>query len=168
MGVRVYEQDERLYSYPSLVRVLPEEPAVLIDRARERRLRPSVLVAHLRDLQKRPPRFKPEAFLETLFDAYQVLVARRGKDLFGEGIVVKLVDVYDLLTLLPGASKEYSKQEFARDVYLLDRSGVIRTRKRYAVSFPGSSGTRSTGGAIRMITERGEEQVYYGIAFHAG
>jgi hypothetical protein len=69
MGVRVFEQDERLYAYPSLVRVLPGERAVLIDKARERRLRPSVLVAHLRDLQRKPARFKSDAFLEALFGA---------------------------------------------------------------------------------------------------
>jgi hypothetical protein len=55
LGVRVYQQDDRLYSYPSLVRVLGRERAVLIDKSRERRLRPSVLIGHLRDLQERRP-----------------------------------------------------------------------------------------------------------------
>ena len=54
MNVRMFEQDERLYCYPALVRILPGERAVLIDRDRERRLRPKVLVAHLQAIQRRP------------------------------------------------------------------------------------------------------------------
>lgn len=165
MNVRIFEQDERLYCYPSLVRVLPNERAVLIDKARERRVRPSVLVAHLRDLQRRPARFKPEAFLESLFSAYASIVARYGKDAWGQERVERLAEVYDLLTLLPGQARDYSKQEFARDVYLLDRSGVTTTRKGYLVSFPASTGTRSAAGTIRVITESGQEKAYFGISF---
>jgi hypothetical protein len=168
-GVAIYEQDDRLYSYPSLVRVVPGDRAVLIDRTRERRLRPSVLVAHLRDLQKRPPRFRPEAFLEALYSAYVGVVdsqvARRGRDLLGSSPAVRLVDVYDRLTLLPGQSREYSRQEFARDVYLLDQSGVRTTRKGATVRFPASTGTRTGGATVRVISQGGQEQLYYGIAF---
>src|SRR5215210_2946339 len=74
-GVRIFEQDERLYCYPSLIRVLPGDRSVMIDKARERRVRPSVLVEQLRELQRRPARFKPEAFLESLFSAYASIVA---------------------------------------------------------------------------------------------
>jgi hypothetical protein len=167
MGVRIFEQDDRLYCYPALVRVLPNERAVLIDKTRERRLRPSVLVGHLKQIQRRPPRFRPEQFLESLFDAYSTLVARRGKRLFGDGPVEKLLDVYELFTLLPGSAKEYSRQEFARDIYLLDRSGVDSTRRGHRVSFPASTGTRAAGSTVRVITEQGEEKVYYGVAFSA-
>jgi hypothetical protein len=165
MNVQIYEQDDRLYSYPSLVRVLPSERAVLIDKARERRLRPTVLVSHLQDLQKRPARFKPEAFLEALFNAYVPIVQKRGDDRLGSGTVVRLLDIYDLLTLLPGQAREYSRQEFARDIYLLDQSGVTATRRGYRVSFPASTGTRLPSGTVRVITQHGEEKVYYGIAF---
>lgn len=170
MGVRLFEQDDRLYCYPALIRIDPKERAVLIDKTRERRLRPSVLVAHFRDLQKRPPRFRPEAFLESLFEAYSAIAERQGKDLFGSGsgVVVRLTDVYDLLTLLPGQSREYPKQEFARDVYLLDQSDAATTKKGYRVSFPASTGTRSASATLRVITQRGGEKVYYGIAFRRG
>lgn len=167
MNVRVFEQDERLYCYPSLIRVVPGDRTVLVDRDRQRRLRPSVLVAHLQALQRRPPRFKPEAFLEALFSAYRTLVASRGEDALRRGVTARLVDVYDLLTLLPGQAREYSRQEFARDIYLLDRSDVSATRDGRTVSFPASSGTRSTGGVIRVVTESGEEKTYYGLAFTA-
>jgi hypothetical protein len=164
-GVRIFEQDERLYCYPSLIRVLPGDRSVMIDKARERRVRPSVLVEQLRELQRRPARFKPEAFLESLFSAYASIVAKYGKNALRERRVERLGEVYELLTLLPGQSREYPKQEFGRDVYLLDRSGVTTTRKGFLVSFPASTGTRSAAGTIRVITERGQEKVYYGISF---
>ncbi|MPZ15569.1 MAG: hypothetical protein GEU73_14305 [Chloroflexi bacterium] len=167
MNVRIFEQDDRLYCYPALVRVLPNERAVLIDKTRERRLRPSVLGSHLKEVQRRQPRFRPEQFLESLLEAYSALVARRGRRLSGDGPVEKLLDVYNLFTLLPGSSREYSRHEFARDIYLLDRSAVDTTRRGYRLSFSASTGTRTAGSTVRVITEHGEEKVYYGIAFSA-
>lgn len=165
MRLRIFERDDRLYCYPVLVRLLANERAVQIDRTRERRLRPTVLVNHLKDLQRRPPRFRPEAFLEALYSAYQNLVRQRGKQLTNVGTVEELLKIYDLLTLLPGQAREYSRQEFARDIYLLDRSGVTTTRQGYVVSFPASTGTRSSSRTIRAIAEDGQEKVYYGISF---
>lgn len=165
MRLRIFERDDRLYCYPVLLRLLANERAVQIDRARERRLRPTVLVNHLRDLQRRPPRFKPEAFLEALYSAYTILVRQRGKQLTNFGTVEELLKIYELLTLLPGQSREYSRQEFARDIYLLDRSGVTTSRQGYVVSLPASTGTRSPSRTIRAIAEDGQEKIYYGISF---
>ena len=116
----MFEEDERLLCYPSLVRVLPGDAAVEVDRVRDRRLRPSVLVAALAAAQQRAPRFRPEPFLDSLYGAYRLVLAREGK---AAGAVVRLVDVWSVLTLLPGQSRDYTKQEFARDLYLLDQSG---------------------------------------------
>ncbi len=165
MQVRMYEGDERLYSYPVLVRILPGDLAVQLDRTRERRLRPTAVVNRLKELQRRPPRFRPEAFLEALFAAYQHLGRERNRQQTGPSPVEELARIYELLTLLPGQTREYSRQEFARDVYLLDRSGVTATRGGYAVSLPASTGTRSASRTIRTIGEDGQEKVYYGISF---
>lgn len=165
MQVAIFEQDDRLYCYPSLLRVLPSEPALLIDRTRERRLRPSAVVAHLRTLRDRPARFRPDAFLEALFKAYRTLVQRHGSGKLESAPVERLARVYELLTLLPGQSREYSSHEFARDIYLLDRSGITETRDGFVVSFPASTGTKSASGTITAITENGQERRYWGIAF---
>ena len=165
MRLAIYEQDDRLYCYPSLVRVLAAERTVLIDRTRERRLRPSSVVEHLRGLQERPPRFRPDVFLESLFKAYRALAPRQGSSKVESGAVERLVRVYELLTLLPGQSREYSSHEFARDIYLLDRSGITETRDGFVVTFPASTGTRSPSGVITAITENGQERRYWGIAF---
>jgi len=165
IGLKIFEQDDRLYCYPFLIRILPGERSILIDKVRERRLRPSVLVKHLKDMQNKPSRFKPDAFLESLFSAYEIVVAPRGKGLVNTGIVIALRDIYNLLTLLPGQSREYSRQEFARDIYLLDQSRVTRTKGGLIVNFPASTGTKSTSGTITVITQDGHEKKYYGISF---
>jgi len=165
LGVKIIEQDERLYCYPFLIRILPSELAVQIDKTKEKRLRPSTLVNHLKTLQNKPVRFKPEAFLESLFMAYETLIKSRGKDQVGKSIVIPLLDIYRLLTLLPGQAKEYSRQEFARDVYLLDQSSVTITKKNLVLNLPASTGTKSTMNTIRVITQEGQEKKYYGISF---
>lgn len=164
-GVKIFEQDDRLYCYPHLIRVSPADGVILIDKTRERRLRPSFLASHLKALQNKPVRFRPEAFLESLWAAYDTAVRTRKAAHAGTSASVPLLEIYDLLTLLPGASRDYSRQEFARDIYLLDQSGVTRTKRGARVAFPASTGTKSPGKSITVITKDGREKRYYGIAF---
>jgi hypothetical protein len=164
-GVRIFERDERLYCYPVLVRVLPAEWSVQIDKAKERKLRPSVLVNKLKELQKKPARFRPEVFLEALYSAYQKAVVLSKRDLPPSGAVISLLEIYELFTLLPGQSRDYSKQEFARDIYLLDRSGLIPAKNGSKVSFPASTGTKIPSRTLSVVNEYGEEKRYYAIAF---
>lgn len=55
----MFEEDDLLLCYPSLVRVLPGELAIEIDCRRERRLRPSVLVEMLSKAQQAGPDSSP-------------------------------------------------------------------------------------------------------------
>lgn len=160
-GVDAYESDERLLSYPVIVRVSASDSSVTIDKAKERRIRPSVLVRTLKALQDRPPKFRAEAFLESLAVAYDLTIAQRGGR---PGNTAKLVDVYAVLTLMPGASREYSKQEFARDLYLLDQSGITTTRGGRTMSLPASALTRG-GGTLSTVTRGGQTKVYAGVSF---
>jgi hypothetical protein len=157
-GVRAVESDQRILCYPSIVQVSPADATVVIDKKKERRIRPSVLVGHLADLQARPPKFKPEAFLESLATAYGLVAGR-------PGAVAKLTSVYSVLTLLPGAGRDYTKPEFARDLYLLDQSGVTVTKDGRVMSLPASALTRSSG-VLTTVTKSGRVKVYAGIAFH--
>ena len=84
-------------------------------------------------------------------------IARRGPDHVGQSGTVRLLELYELLTLLPGQAREYSRQEFARDVYLLEQSGTTTTRKGHRVRFPASTGTRRSGDTLRIIAEHGQE-----------
>jgi hypothetical protein len=166
-GVNIREQDELLYCYPSLVRVIPGVQCVKIDKVKEARLRPSVLVALLKAIQQRPVRFRPDRFLESLYEAYQLLNPPQKGKLVHVGKTIRLLRVYEVLTLLPGEANDYTKAEFARDLYLLDRSGVTKTRKGADVDFPASTGTKVPSATITVITENGREKTYYGISFDA-
>ncbi|MEX2658382.1 MAG: hypothetical protein WD232_01700 [Acidimicrobiales bacterium] len=162
-GVQAFEADDRILSYPAIVQVSTSDTTVLIDRRKERRVRPSVLVRMLQTLQSKPPRFKAEAFLEALAAAYDLVVAKAGRP----GATVKLVEVYKVLTLMPGAGREYTKQELARDLYLLDQSGVTGTKDGRTLQLPASALTRGSG-VLTTVTRSGQEKVYVGISFEGG
>jgi len=163
-GVDMFEEDDRLLCYPSVVTVLPGELALAVDRRRERRLRPSAVVELLAKAQRAGPRFRAEPFLASLVAAYDLVVADQGKQ---PGAVVKLVDVYAVLTLLPGQARSYSKPEFTRDLYLLDQSRVTETvRSRRRLRWAASSGTRQSG-VLTTVGRSGQQQRYWGIAFEA-
>ena len=162
-GVSIFERDDRLYCYPVLIRISSSDKAVFVDKKRENRIRPSVLVTRLKELQRKPPLFRPEAFLESLYRAYSKAVAMRGKELLQMAPVIPLVDIYELLTLLPGQAKEYTKQEFVRDIYLLHRSGVAITRSGAKVAFPYTG--RAPSKTLTIIDQAGEVKRYYGIMF---
>jgi hypothetical protein len=164
-GVRISELDNRLYCYPALLNVVPGERLVTIDKKRERRVRPSVLVGLLQTMQKRPPRSRSDVFLEALFAAYRVAVAADRKQPGELGKVVPLTDLYELFTLAPGQSREYARQEFARDVYLLDQSGHDTTRSSARVSFHAGAGASLPRGTLSIVTQQGQERKYHGVAF---
>jgi len=161
-GLAMFEEDDRLLCYPSLLRVVPGDAAVEIDRRRERRLRPSVVVAALAAAQSRPPRFKAEPFLESLATAYSLLAAGENKP----DPVLRLDAVWSVLTLLPGQAREYSRPEFARDLYLLDQSAVTTTRGGRALRWHASSGTRGAG-VLTTVAKTGQQQRYWGVSFTA-
>lgn len=161
-GVAMFEEDDRLLCYPSLLRVLPADAAIEVDRRRERRLRPSVVVAALAAAQSRPPRFKAEPFLESLVTAYALLATEQDKP----DPVLRLDAVWSVLTLLPGQAREYSKPEFARDLYQLDHSGVTSTRGGRTLRWHASSGTRGSG-VLTTVAKTGQQQRYWGVSFTA-
>jgi hypothetical protein len=161
-GVDVFEDDDRLLCYPSLVRLLPDQGALEVDRKRERRLRPSFVVGLLAAAQRRGPRFRPEPFLDSLRTAYELVVARDGKR---PDAVVRLIDVWGVLTVLPGQGRDYTKQEFARDLYLLDQSGLTTTpRSPRELRWSASTGTRGAG-VLTTVTRGGQQRRYWGIGF---
>lgn len=163
-GLTIVEEDERLLCYPSLVRVLPNDAAVEIDKVRDRRLRPSVLVATLARAQERGARFKAETFLDSLRSGYELVAASRGRQ---PDAVIRLVDIWSVLTMLPGQRGQYSKQEFARDLYLLDQSGVTSTpRSARELRWSASTGTKGSGTLV-TVARNGQQQRYWGVSFTA-
>ncbi|MES1262624.1 MAG: hypothetical protein ABUS49_12895 [Acidobacteriota bacterium] len=161
-GLTVFLRDGKLYCYPLLVRVKAAERAVQIGKRMERGIRPSALAAKLQQLQSKPTRFKPEDFLHLLHRAYQHCAGA------GESSVLTLAEIYDVLTLMPGSGKEYTKDDFARDLYLLDSSGTTQLDNGTQFRFAASTGTRNASATFVCIAGDGSEKRYYGISFEKG
>ena len=167
-GVQMFERDGRLIAHPLVVRTLPGERAVRIDRRQSSNIRPSKLVTDLERLQTRPSRFRPQQFLDSLYHAYIELAERDTADrlkLGDTGQVVRLERIYSLFTGLPGSGREYTRLDFARDLYALQESGVREVRDGARVSFPASTGTRNPRGVILFVGPDGETVLFYGIQF---
>jgi hypothetical protein len=158
-GLQLHERDQRLIAFPSIVRILPAERAVRIDRRKVASIRPARLVSLLKANQEKKPRFSPERFLEALYRAFQLLTEK--KDVVK---MARLVDIYEVFTLQPGGGSEYDKTDFARDLLLLERSGVRQTRSGAELRFAAATGTRG-GKVIRIADPEGHERTYYAIAF---
>ncbi|MGH9063921.1 MAG: hypothetical protein ACRD0L_08155 [Acidimicrobiales bacterium] len=161
-GLGPIEEDQRILCYPAVVEVQASEASVAIDKKKDRRVRPSVVVSHLASLRERSSKLKEAAFIESLAAAYDLLVAAKGRR---PGVPVKLVEVHRVLTLRPGAAREYTKQELARDLYLLDQSGVVHVKDGRRMTLPASATTRATGAVLTTVTRRGQAKVYAAIAF---
>lgn len=166
VGLRISELDSRLYCYPALIRVLPDERSIQIDKTKQLSLRPTVLTAELLRLQKRPARFRPAAFLEALYAAYKVATERKQKRTIGT--VVPLPEIYNLLTMLPGQARDYSREEFTRDIYLLDQSGQDTTKDGSRIEFHAGAGAKLAKGTLSIVTQHGTERKYHGISFIRG
>ena len=158
-GLVVRRQDDRLVAYPSLLKVLPIARVMEIDRKRVPILRPSRLVMLLLANQQKKPSTKPEQFLEILHHAYRLVTGGSLDE------TVALTKVYDALTMLPAARKEYAKPDFTRDLYTLDISDVTRTRSGISYSLPASTGTKSARGVLSFVSAEGETINYFGIRF---
>ena len=165
IGVQIVEGHDCLYIYPTSLRVNPQKRCLVVGRRRDARIRPTFVAQELKRLQDDSGRISESAFLEILFQAYLLLA--RGAASGADGSVIKLSEIYGVLTLLPQVSKEYTPEEFAIDVYRLDRSGLQRTRTGAAVSFPASTGTRASSGVLSVVSPSGEEIRYFGVSFHA-
>lgn len=161
------ERDGRITAFPLLLKLEPAIPAVRVGRKLERQIRPGVLTSLLKKAQESSV-FNAEAFLETLFKATTHLARTdQRSDEPGDGAVISLLDVYELLTLRPGAATEYPREAFAVDVLRLDRAPDTRTKRGHHFSLPASTGSKGRS-RLTVYDEHGAEHVYVGIAFRRG
>ena len=169
-GLKIFERDGRMIAHPSIVRVLPSSRAVRIDRKQVSTIRPTRLTDILLENQRKPPRFRADRFLESLYQVYSEVTREEGPSRMmtgRQGRVVELERVYRMFTSLPGSAREYDRTDFTRDLYLLDRDGPKTTNRGLQVSFPASSGTRGNRGLFSFVAPDGQVVTYYGIQFSA-
>ena len=166
-NLQIFDRDGRLIAHPSVVRVMPGDRVVLINRKRSSAIRPTKVVGVLEGLQQRTPR-NPQTFLESLYRVYIELTGVGQSDamkLDEVGQLVELRKIYDRITLftrLSGASLEYTQLDFARDLYSLEESGLKEVQSGAKVSFLASTRSIRT---ITFVGPTGEPVIYYGIQF---
>ncbi|MGH9436784.1 MAG: hypothetical protein ACRD22_02545 [Terriglobia bacterium] len=158
-GLQVQQRDEGLVAFPSVVRILGGDRAVRINRTKVTGIRPTRITGLLKAIQSRKSKATAEHFLEVLHRAYRLVVGTE------HGKTVALSSIYETLTLLPGSTATYDHTDFVRDVFLLDRSGITKTKSGAVYSLPASTGTKSTKGTFSFIAPDGETVTYYGIRF---
>jgi hypothetical protein len=163
VGLKMQPRDGLLVCYPFIIRILPAERAVRVNKTKLSGLRPSRLAAKLKADQTRKSKAAVAPFLEALYGAYRLLSAKDGK-----GASVPLVRIYRALTMLPGAASDYSRDDFARDLFSLDRSGVVETRSGARLSLPASTGTKAPANTFLCVAPDGEVVTYYAIRFSEG
>ena len=132
-GLQIFERDERLIAHPSILRVLPttrDTRAVQLDKKQISTIRPTYLATLLLANQRKPARFNTGDFLNSVYTAYSKLIRNRtSQSLSGENIrpTVPLSEIYDMFTIAPGSGRDYSRTDFARDLYRLDTEGPNET-----------------------------------------
>jgi hypothetical protein len=160
-GVRLSERDGNIFSYPVLVQREPAGAAIRIDKKLVSTLRPETVAAILKKAQSKEPKARPGPFIEALFDAYELLRARRKLDAY---IDLPLTGIYEVMTLLPRT--DYTLLDFTRDLYFLDTSDVHETRKGFRMSLTASTVSRERSVKIlRFVTRDGYEKDFAAIKF---
>ena len=143
--------------------VLAAGRSVRIDKKQVSTIRPSHLVSLLLKNQDKPARFNSRTFLESLHSAYKMLA--RGRSTTGQperapAPAVPLANIYEAFTLMPGQSREYSRTDFARDLYRLDTDGPKETRSGEQLHF--HTGRQSN---ITFVAPDGRPLTYYNVVF---
>jgi hypothetical protein len=158
-GVTLVQRDGRITAYPVVLRLEPRNLGVRIGRKLERRLRPRVLAQHLKAIQQRPTRFNARSFLDRLLRGYTVLAPDWRS---GEGPLVSLAALHDVLTLLPAAAADYPMEEFLVDLLRLDREPDARSTRGHRFQLGGSTGTKGAK-RLTVFDEAGAQHDYYAV-----
>jgi hypothetical protein len=167
-GVVLVRRDGRVTAYPVALRLDARAQGVRIGRKLEKRIRPSFVAAQLKALQQRPERFNARQFLDRLFALYENRA--RAEDSAwrptrsGQGPLVSLADLHELLTLLPAAGADYPQEEFVADLLRLDRQPDATDSRGRRFELSGSTG-RKGGKRLTLFDESGEQHDYYAIRF---
>jgi hypothetical protein len=160
-NVSLVQRDGRITAYPVVLRLEARNQGVRIGHRLEKRLRPSFLVRELKALQQRPNRFNARALLDRVVKAYTALARDWTR---GEGPLISLADLHDLLTVLPAAAADYPLEQFLCDLLRLDREPDARTTRGHRFELGGSTGTKG-GKRLTAFDETGAQHDYFAIRF---
>jgi hypothetical protein len=167
-GVALVRRDGRVTAYPVAIRLDARAQGVRIGQRLEKRIRPSFLAAQLKAIQQRPERFNARQFLDRLFPLYEAK-ARAEETSWrpnqpGQGPLVSLADLHELLTLLPAAVADYPQEAFTADLLRLDRQPDATGSAGHRFELSGSTG-RKGGKRLTLFDETGQQHDYFAIRF---
>lgn len=167
-SVTLVRRDGRVTAFPVALRLDARAQGVRIGKKLERRIRPSFLATQLKILQQRPDRFNARQFLDRLFALYEATARAEDSswrpNQSGQGPLVSLADLYDLLTLLPAAVADYPQEEFTADLLRLDRQPDATGSQGHRFELSGSTG-RKGGKRLTLFDEAGQQHDYFAIRF---
>jgi hypothetical protein len=153
-------------AFPVVVRVDAKGRTLKIDRKRTKAIRPSVVIGEILRSRHAKPRLGPEQFIEVLRSGYDAAAAARnvssGQSSDG---MVRVVAVYEMLTLLPDARRDYPIEEFTRDLHQLQLSGVRTSRDGRELRLSAAGAIRSGKDVITVIDDEGTPHHYFAMAF---
>jgi hypothetical protein len=167
-GVVLVRRDGRVTAYPVALRLDGRAQGLRIGRKLEKRIRPSFVATQLKALQQRPDRFNARQFLDRLSLLYDSKA--RAEDSAwppkksGQGPLISLADLHDLLTVLPAAGADYPQEEFVADLLRLDRRPDATDSHGRRFELSGSTG-RKGGKRLTLFDETGEQHDYFAIRF---
>jgi len=119
--------------------------------------RPSVIAQFLKE-EREACGVDVGGFVELLRTVYMTLTANQ------RSISVPLSEIYEHLTLLPSARKEYSEYAFIRDIAALDGYTPLTSKDGLLLSLPASTSARLSRG-YTAVSKDGDERVYASIRF---
>ena len=163
--LRLYERDRQLIAPPSIIRITPNDRSVKLDRKRVPTIRPSYLTNELIKNRDKSSGFASERFLESLYSVYFEITGPMDRMSKQGGAKVRLMQIYKLITALPGVVRDYDRRDFARDLYMLDVNGPRHTKKGMKWSLPSAGGKYNSRDVFDFVDPSGKAVYYHEIRF---
>jgi len=164
LGVDVQVRDGQLVCFPYVIRVVPRERAVYVDRKKLVAIRPSVLAKYLADSRRRPDPNAAKKFLKAVYTVYDELTKggseRRLIKL--QRPTVQLRRIFRMMSAHPRFA--CSRADFSRDLFILEHAGLNVTPNGATMTLHASSGTKQSG-YFSYIGPDGQEAKYYAVDF---
>lgn len=154
-GVRATEG--RLFSYPYVFE--KRRSALSFGTKSLKGVRPSFVASQLSLLRTKATQRNGSRLLEAVERVYDVLIRSQST------AFVRLDDLYNVLTSLPGSERELSLIDLTCTLAELIDEGAATTKSRRRLELPSASTSGRSGNAIRVIGRDGRERLYQSIRF---
>ncbi len=167
-GVVLVRRDGRVTAYPVALRLDGRAQGLRIGRKLERRIRPSFVATQLK--------LSSSVRIGSMLGSSSIgcpcsttarrvpRIPRGAPTRPGQGPLVSLADLHDLMTVLPAASADYPQEEFVADLLRLDRQPDATDSHGRCFELSGSTG-RKGGKRLTLYDETGEQHDYFAIRF---